>query len=1703
MSLYEISICQFFIFISESIEEAESKIMRGVGRKLVMSTNRARSRYGNEHESTLSRLILSDGFDLIKGQAQIKSQIDSTSSSTGAIVVYGGQGIMKSLNVGGDCTIGGDVSLSQTGGNIAANGSFTTDLNPSFDAVNSLGSAWRRWKSLQVNEITNTGTIKIYSSSTEPDVGVDIYNLHLSGPLTVDGPATFEADISVEGMTALRSTEVDTNFGDFNVTGSGNFNVISPYFNIQCDRMTLNCSDTINGVEICTNEPAVPFQFGSAHSICTFNGDLVIIRGDLQVSGTQTIINSQTVEIKDHQIVLGYFDPTDAQQASDATANGGGILLKGTTDKSITYADQADLVSPQSWVFSENLATVAGKHIQTDRLVPRDPQFGLSICDTQTVVQTVKNGMVGVGTENPCVTFQILGEDGIQIPAGGTAERPASDIVQVGMIRYNTDLFRYEGYGETGTWGSLGGVIDSEQTTFISVLTDDNITDAHKIRFFVKSSEIAVFDPLGRLGLYTSSPTVSLDITATDAIRLPVGMTSERPIGKTGHIRYNTDLHRYEGYNDLNIWSSLGGVIDLSQTTYISVLSDDGSSDVHMIRFFVSGTEVMDLTTSNATAKLGLNTSTPSVSIDVHATDAIRLPVGASAQRPAQAGTGMIRYNSDLHRYEGFNNFNVWSSLGGVIDLSQTTYISVLSNDGSSDVHKIRFFVSGTEIMDLIASNTAGRLGLNTSAPSVSIDINASDAIKLPVGSTSQRPDGSTGMIRYNSDLHRYEGFNDFDVWSTLGGVIDLSQTTYISVLSDDGSTDVHKVRFFVSGTEVMNLVASNTSGMLGLNTLNPQVSIDVNASDAIRVPVGSTLQRPTQLGTGMIRFNTSLHRFEGYNDANVWSTFGGLMDNEQTTYITVLSDDNSSDTQLIRFFTSGTQQAIIDSTGKFGLGPNAQSSRTARVSIDGNLVLGSDYCNSGLTSPINGASIQGQVGIGTSTPVSKVDVSGAIGIGAAYAGLIPAPLNGLIVQGAVGLGTATPASKLDISGSVSVGADYAGITAAPVNGLIVQGPAGFGTSSPLSTLDVAGGLSVGDAFAGSLSAPDNSLIVQTSVGIGTAIPVCSLDVQASDAIKLPQGSIAARPTNQELGMMRYNTTTNRFEGLTMLGTSVSGQQQWVSLSDLSNDDASAFISLYDANSGDSLPEIRFYTGVQRVDETVVSGMAMKIDQYGNVGIGGSSDRVLGSVFDVESQQNEQLALRYDDSNFMALTAGQHGDVTLAAYALDNVDYGDINLVPAGPSRQVTIGSSTDVFDPNLIPTKLSVYGYLYSSQGLKFPDGTIQTSSATQSSGGSTFGQWYLADVNSSTKKMYQPIDTTQVAIGTDSPTAKLTVAKVNGEADSLNHLELRYSNSAYATLCVDSTGTLQIAADLGQQSDILLSPSSFNVGINVQSALASLHVDNDIFAQASSNADNTSTPLGLYLRYYQSPDHSDSYGLISSGNNQTGALSPLQIQASQLNFQCNIGIKTTTPASTVGIGGSVAIGGTYGSTNVAPSDGLLVQGSTGIGTFSPQAKLDVTSTTSPVQIRANQANASSFGLVISNSSSSAVVTDGLRFSLTNTGAGLIDCATQGSGKSLVLQSSGGGVSIGGMSASGQMTVTQSNSASTMPVASLYQRNPTAPIMQFCGTSVVGQTTNTLVLNDANVTAAHIGAFVQVNVADSNGNVPSTPLYMPLYTLT
>ena len=113
---------------------------------------------------------------------------------------------------------------------------------------------------------------------------------------------------------------------------------------------TLSGTQTISGNKTFTGTVDLS---GATISTLSTTGN-VTVGGNLVVNGTTSTINSTTLSVDDKNIELG-----STASPSDATADGGGITLKGTTDKTFNWVDSTD-----SWTSSEHIDLASGKEFK-------------------------------------------------------------------------------------------------------------------------------------------------------------------------------------------------------------------------------------------------------------------------------------------------------------------------------------------------------------------------------------------------------------------------------------------------------------------------------------------------------------------------------------------------------------------------------------------------------------------------------------------------------------------------------------------------------------------------------------------------------------------------------------------------------------------------------------------------------------------------------------------------------------------------------------------------------------------------------------------------------------------------------------------------------------------------------------------------------------------------------------------------------------------------------------------------------------------------------------------------------------------------------------------------------------------------------------------------------------------------------------------
>jgi len=182
-------------------------------------------------------------------------------------------------------------------------------------------------------------------------------------------------------------------------------------------------STTVSGITIAGNGQRVGIFNQTPTSTLDIAGDLKV-SGDIFVGGVTTTLNTSVLEVEDKNITLG-----NTQFPTNLTAAGGGITLKGTTDKTIVYNNVSN-----SWDLSENLKLASGKtfSINNDQIVAPN---GLGQYTLGTTVVT--SSLVSVGN---LISLQMAGtgtsglnlQDGtISVATGNIGLNPVAGAITV------------------------------------------------------------------------------------------------------------------------------------------------------------------------------------------------------------------------------------------------------------------------------------------------------------------------------------------------------------------------------------------------------------------------------------------------------------------------------------------------------------------------------------------------------------------------------------------------------------------------------------------------------------------------------------------------------------------------------------------------------------------------------------------------------------------------------------------------------------------------------------------------------------------------------------------------------------------------------------------------------------------------------------------------------------------------------------------------------------------------------------------------------------------------------------------------------------------------------------------------------------------------------------------------------------------------
>ena len=960
--------------------------------------------------------------------------------------------------------------------------------------------------------------------------------------------------------------------------------------------------------------------------------------------------------------------------------------------------------------------------------------------DSSEVFTIAYSGNVGIHSDNPILSLDINTTDAIHLPRGNVLERPTRDKTGAdltslqGIIRFNNEYGQFEGFGSNNQWGVLGGVRDADRDTYI-IAEQEAGSDDDYLLFVTAGSEKMVIKDDGRIGIGMSAPTyyldvvgdiraasnlyigsnfginnetpfVTMDVNTTDSIKIPKGDSSQRPVDNyetdethRGYIRFNTQLEQFEGYGEGNKWGVLGGVRDTDRDTYI-IAEDYAGDDNDELKLVTAGSERMivkadgkigigmsaptyyldvvgDIRAASNLyigSNFGINNETPFVTMDVNTTDSIKIPKGDSSQRPVdnyetdETHRGYIRYNTELHQFEGYGSNNKWGVLGGVRDTDRDTYI-IAEDYAGGDNDELKLVTAGSERMIVKADGKIGigmsaptyyldvvgdiraasnlyigsNFGINNETPFVAMDINTTDSIKIPRGNIEQRPVSGEeqdtdlsihkGYIRYNTDLEQFEGFGAGNKWGSLGGIKDVDGDTYISAENSAGD-DNDELKFFTSNLERM-VISSN--GLIGIGTKHPNYVIDV---------VG---------GVNIIT--------EG-NEDYIYTIDGRDIIQESRDYTTATSNVISNrisdlETDFISEEAHSSNRFIVDHTYNFDLFVNGDLT-ASNLTIHGTTTtLNTDiYVTEQLDVQNSGAGIALNVlqhdNTGVAFNIQQNDTTYNILNISNSSDQVFTITN----DGSVGIGVTNPNNNgnlLDVKGNINIitdgedyiytidgrdiiqeSRDYTTATSNVISNRISDLETDFiseeahssnrfivdhkydndlllnGTLTINSNLILFGDTDValkitqnGDQDIVNIYNDTDEIftILQSGfVGINTENPLVSLEINTTDSIKIPVGTSDERPTvnlaegtNLSLhrGYIRFNTDLEQFEGFGASNT-------WGSLGGIKDIDGDTYVTA-ENSAGEDNDELKFFTS--NLERMVISsngliGIGTTVPEY-------------------------------------------------------------------------------------------------------------------------------------------------------------------------------------------------------------------------------------------------------------------------------------------------------------------------------------------------------------------------------------------------------------------------------------------------------------------------------------------------------------------------
>ena len=684
----------------------------------------------------------------------------------------------------------------------------------------------------ELNDVTSAGSGAIITSTERNKID-----------------STHGTFIGLSSAERTKLSGIDVNTGTRVVTDGTDSITVPPANAEQNVQSNWNETDT-NADSFIQNKPSIPTNTNTTYDLTVHDsGDDAIIRlaGSDSTNDNVTLVAGNNVTLTPNSSNV----TVDIDLTTAAVTNGSTSLVTG--DHVFDYADPKFARKDQAETFSNNV-TVQGD---------------LTVSGTTT---TVNSANLNIGdniiTLNSDHTGSATQNAGIEINRGSD-----SDVA----LRWNEGTDKWE--------------ITEDGTNYSNISNASGTTG--KLAKFTSSKELGdsiITESSGDIGIGTTSPSAKLEIKGTGTTNTLAFKTTDASSNETFYIKDGGAAGvRYFPFK-IGVPSGTTNVTNsrfqIATTTGDFIVLNDGKTGIGTTspseKLEVIGNVRADVSNGGGFMLTGASTSglvrnnATGVALRTNTTD--RLIIDSSGN--VGIGTGSPERDFHLHR-DTLPDIHITNSDSG----------SSLTDGATLTLGGLDFFINNREAGNLVLStsgteamriDSSGRVGIGTTSPSVSLDINDTDAIKVPVGTTAQRPTAANGMLRYSTTDNQFEGYAD-GAWGAIAGSGGGSGTIVKQTFSATGSAtftlantiaDIDNISVYVSG--VYQYPSNYT--ISGANITFVSGSIPAAGTNNVHVVHTTTVASITEVGSVFV------DQFTGNGSATQFSPLGTAPTSENNT---------------------------------------------------------------------------------------------------------------------------------------------------------------------------------------------------------------------------------------------------------------------------------------------------------------------------------------------------------------------------------------------------------------------------------------------------------------------------------------------------------------------------------------------------------------------------------------------------------------------------------------------------------------------------------------------------------------------------------------------------------------------------------------------------------------------------------------------------